>query len=151
MAHLIRLNPHRACGFNSRVHSRVKMIKSTLSTGPTNKTISIYLILLTLILGSCAPMYIPVTQTPNPPASPTLPAPSTPTASPTIEPPCFRVTALEALHIRSGPSEKSRVLGYAFFGQRLTMIQAGAWSKIRTADKLTGYVNSRYIQKGCAP
>ncbi len=110
---------------------------------------------LALILTSCAPMYITVTQTPNPPAnpassaSPTPPAPSTNTASPTIEPPCFRVTALEALHIRSGPSERSRVLGYAFFGQRLTMLQAGAWSRIQTTDQLTGYVNSKYIQEGC--
>jgi uncharacterized protein YgiM (DUF1202 family) len=98
-------------------------------------------------------MYVTVTATPGRPspqaASPTSPMPSTETASATIEPQCFRVIALEALHIRSEPSEKSKVVGYARFGQRLTMIQAGAWSRIQTTDQLTGYVNSKYIQEGC--
>jgi uncharacterized protein YgiM (DUF1202 family) len=117
------------------------------------------ILLAAIALSSCAPMYITTTRTPGPltpqAASHTLPArsieQSTKTPSATIEPQCFRVIALEALHIRSEPSEKSKVVGYARFGQRLTMIQAGAWSRIRTTDQLTGYVNSKYIQEGCAP
>jgi uncharacterized protein YgiM (DUF1202 family) len=91
------------------------------------------------------------TPTPSPPtaARSTMPATITSTRVAITKNQCFRVIALEALHIRSEPSEKSKVVGYARFGQRLTMIQAGAWSKIQTTDQLTGYVNSKYIQEGC--
>jgi uncharacterized protein YgiM (DUF1202 family) len=61
---------------------------------------------------------------------------------------CATITASVALHLRDGPSEHTRVLGYLRKGDRVTVLQTGTWWKLQF-EHLTGYANSKYIKRGC--
>jgi uncharacterized protein YgiM (DUF1202 family) len=99
-------------------------------------------LIVVCILSSCSPIATPTgTATPTATAKPsTILNISQPTPS------CADVTALEALNIRTGPGTQNKVIATLGHGDQVTVIQAGAWWKIRTAQGLTGWANSNYLK-----
>jgi uncharacterized protein YgiM (DUF1202 family) len=59
------------------------------------------------------------------------------------------VTAAEALHLRDGPNDRAKILGYLKHGQQVTILSTGPWWQVK-ANHLTGYANGKYLQKGCS-
>lgn len=53
------------------------------------------------------------------------------------------------LNLRSGPATSFRVLRVLREGDTLTLLTPGTWPRVRTADGLTGYVNSNFLE--CEP
>lgn len=63
---------------------------------------------------------------------------------PTSRPICARVTALQSLHMRAGPSEISDVLGYLYNGDRVIVRDMGEWWKVEVGE-LAGYARGKYL------
>jgi N-acetylmuramoyl-L-alanine amidase len=104
---------------------------------------------LLVILTSCTPYQAaaiyaqPVTASPSKAAT-AQPSPSMTTQSPA--PLCADVTALEALNVRSGPGTNNQVIATLAHGDQVTTLTAaGAWWQIRTAQGLTGWANSNFL------
>jgi len=105
---------------------------------------------LIVILTSCTPWdpfaalaTQPGTAQPSPIAATKTAAPI---AIPTPAPLCADVIALEALNIRTGPGIQNSVIATLGHGDQVTVIQAGAWWQIRTAQGLTGWAYSNYLK-----
>jgi len=61
---------------------------------------------------------------------------------------CAIVTAIKAVHLRTGPSEKAEHIQYLTNGGQVRVLNpAGRWWKIQTSTGITGYANSRYLQE----
>ena len=59
------------------------------------------------------------------------------------------VTAIQSLHLRVAPSEKSAVIGYLRHDQQVTVTgKQGAWGSLQFGD-LAGYAHSHYLRNGC--
>lgn len=60
---------------------------------------------------------------------------------------CATVTAIESLHLRAGPSEKSKVIAYLHNGEQVTILNsAGSWWKIETSSA-EGWSNAEYLKE----
>jgi hypothetical protein len=76
-------------------------------------------------------------------ASPT----STQTAMPTPGPACLVHTGLPDGHVnlRTCAGHTCAVTAVLLEGNALAMLEPGTWSRVRTADGQTGYINSTYV------
>jgi uncharacterized protein YgiM (DUF1202 family) len=92
----------------------------------------------------------PQTVTPVPSATGTAQPSPSPTASPL--PSCTVSTGIEVgrLNIRTGAGVQHAVIRVLHESDVLTMTgkRAGRWAQVVTRDSLTGWINSRYCQKG---
>lgn len=59
---------------------------------------------------------------------------------------CAQVTAHEALHLRTGPSEKSAHSQYLHHGETLTVTEIGKWWKVVTKAGVSGYANAKFLE-----
>lgn len=134
-------------------------------TYPTNKTISINPILITLLTMALASLACLQTS-----ISPTYPADSDPAPTETASPAgiaedvdsepaagavyeiptqapdrCASVIAYKSLHIRALPSETAKVTGYLYYGESVTVSSWGTWARIQAGDR-SGYARSKYLQ-----
>lgn len=84
-----------------------------------------------------AVIQLPVTQTVKP----------TPSRAPLL---CTVTTGYQmgALNMRTGPGIRHAVIQTLLEGEPLTVIDRGAWPKVRTAQGVTGWVNNRYCKIG---
>jgi len=96
-----------------------------------------------------APSPIPASIEENPAGAVYWPWPATPEPArlPTGQL-CATVTAIKAVHLRTGPSEKAEHIQYLTNGEEVRVLDpAGRWWKIQTSAGTTGYANSRYLQE----
>jgi uncharacterized protein YgiM (DUF1202 family) len=61
---------------------------------------------------------------------------------------CAIVTADEALHLRSEPSEHAQVLEWLLTGEQVRVINVtGEWWKVQTLAGLEGWARAKYLQE----
>jgi uncharacterized protein YraI len=84
------------------------------------------------------------TPTPAPSVTATVSHSSLENDTPTPRPACT-VTAY-TLNFRAGPGTQHAVKDVLSNGERLQVIQRGAWLKVETAQRVTGWVYGRYCR-----
>ena len=106
------------------------------------------IILLVFLLTSCSPyaaLYVPpVTVTPSATASIFQLGTLTPTPRPT----CTVSTGYDqgTLNLRAGPGVQHAVLRVLHEGDVVTILQGGAWMKVKSFGKI-GFLNSKYCKE----
>lgn len=121
-------------------------------TPPTNKTITISLVLLTLLaLSSCLQTQIQQ-EPPTPPAQSITPTQAEPESGAVYYPDehpttCAQVTAY-ALHLRDRDTADARIIGWLTSGDIVTVLSTANpdWWRI-SANEQIGYARSTYLEK----